>query len=52
MLLVDNNILSALAKIDRLDYLKAVSEKVYTTSSVIAELNKARALGYIPSLKK
>jgi len=46
VLLVDNNILSALAKINKLDYLKAISGRVCTTSSVIAELNKAHALGY------
>jgi len=50
MAIVDNNILSSLAKIDRLELLPSVFETVETPPSVIDELDRAdafrdRALG-------
>jgi predicted nucleic acid-binding protein len=41
MALVDNNVLSSLAKIDRLDLLPSVFETVETPPSVIGELDRA-----------
>lgn len=46
MALVDNNILSSLAKIDRLDLLPSVFETVETPPSVIDELDRADVDGY------
>ena len=46
MAIVDNNVLSALAKIERLALLPAVFENVGTTTSVVAELDRAEATGY------
>ena len=46
MALVDNNILSSLAKIDRLDLLPSVFETVGTPPSVIDELDRAEVDGY------
>jgi predicted nucleic acid-binding protein len=46
MALVDNNILSSLAKIDRLDLLPSVFETVKTPPSVIDELDRAEVDGY------
>ena len=46
MALVDNNILSSLAKIDRLDLLPSVFETVETPPSVIDELDRAEVDGY------
>ena len=41
MVIVDNNILSALAKIDRLAYLSAIFEEVLSPVSVFEELSRA-----------
>jgi len=46
MALVDNNVLSSLAKIDRLDLLPSVFETVETPPSVIDELDRAEVDGY------
>lgn len=46
MTVVDNNVLSALAKIDRLELLPAVFETVGTPPAVVDELERARAAGY------
>lgn len=46
MVLVDNNVLSALAKIERLELLPAVFRSVTTPSAVVDELNRAEAVGY------
>ena len=46
MALVDNNVLSSLAKIDRLELLPSVFETVETPLSVIDELDRAAAEGY------
>ena len=46
MALVDSNILSSLAKIDRLDLLPPVFETVETPPSVIDELDRAETDGY------
>jgi predicted nucleic acid-binding protein len=46
MVLVDNNILSALAKIEQLDLLADLFNPVRTPSSVVDELNRAEAAGY------
>lgn len=46
MVLVDNNVLSALAKVDRLQLLDAVFEEVVTTTSVIDELHRDAVSGY------
>lgn len=46
MALVDNNVLSALAKIERLDLLPVVFDSVKTPSAVVDELNRAEAAGY------
>ena len=46
MALVDNNILSSLAKIDRLELLPSVFETVETPLSVIDELDRAEVDGY------
>lgn len=46
MVLVDNNILSALAKIERLELLVMVFEDVVTPSVVVDELDRAAASGY------
>lgn len=46
MALIDNNVLSALAKIERLDLLLAVFDSVATPSAVVDELNQAEAAGY------
>jgi len=46
MALVDSNILSSLAKIDRLDLLPSVFETVETPPSVIDELDRAEVDGY------
>ncbi|WP_199243377.1 hypothetical protein [Halopenitus persicus] len=46
MALVDNNVLSSLAKIDRLELLPSVFETVETPPSVLGELDRAEADGY------
>lgn len=46
MTIVDNNVLSALAKIDRLEMLPALFSTVGTPLSVIDELDRAEATGY------
>jgi predicted nucleic acid-binding protein len=46
MVLVDNNVLSSLAKIDRLGLLNRVFEEVGTTPSVLDELHKDEVTGY------
>jgi predicted nucleic acid-binding protein len=46
MALVDNNILSSLVNIDRLDLLPSVFETVETPPSVIDELDRAEVAGY------
>lgn len=46
MTIVDNNVLSALAKIHRLDVLATVFDDIVTTSGVIEELDTARLEGY------
>jgi predicted nucleic acid-binding protein len=46
MVLVDNNVLSALAKIERLELLPVVFEDVVTPSAVVDELDRAAASGY------
>ncbi|EMA61308.1 hypothetical protein C470_07279 [Halorubrum distributum JCM 13561] len=46
MALVDNNVLSSLAKIERLELLPSVFETVETPLSVIDELDRAAAEGY------
>lgn len=46
MTVVDNNILSALAKIDHLDFLADLFEPVGTPVAVGDELNRAKAAGY------
>jgi predicted nucleic acid-binding protein len=46
MTIVDNNILSALAKVERLDLLPAVFDSVGTPPSVVDELDRAKAAGY------
>lgn len=46
MTIVDNNVLSALAKIHRLDLLATVFDDVATTPGVIEELDTARLEGY------
>jgi len=46
MTLVDNNVLSSLAKIDRLGLLNAVFDEVATTLSVLDELHSDSVAGY------
>lgn len=46
MTVVDNNILSALAKIENLDLLPSLFETVGTPVAVVDELNRAEAAGY------
>lgn len=46
MVVVDNNILSSLAKIERLDWLPTVFGTVTTTSSVLEELHRDAVSGY------
>lgn len=46
MVLVDNNVLSAFAKIERLALLADVFETVRTPAAVIDELHRAAAAGY------
>lgn len=46
MTVVDNNVLSALAKIDRLDWLPQVFDTVMTTPSVLDELHRDEVSGY------
>ncbi|WP_193588454.1 hypothetical protein [Halalkaliarchaeum desulfuricum] len=46
MTVVDNNVLSALAKIDRLQLLPEVFDAVGTPTAVISELDRAKAIGY------
>lgn len=46
MALIDNNVLSSLAKIERLGLLPAVFDSVATPSAVVDELNRAEAAGY------
>jgi len=46
MALVDDDVLSSLAKIDRLELLPTVFETVETPSSVIDELDRAEVDGY------
>lgn len=46
MTLVDNNILSSLAKIDRLDLLQTLFDEVATTPSVLDELQSDKVAGY------
>ena len=46
MAVVDNNVLSALAKIDRLDLLPQVFDTVMTTPSVLDELHRDEVSGY------
>lgn len=44
--LVDNNILSSLAKIERLELLPALFEQVGTVPSVLDELHRDEVAGY------
>jgi len=46
MTIVDNNILSSLAKIDRLDLLDLLFDEVATTPSVLDELHRDEVSGY------
>ena len=46
MVLVDNNVLSALAKVDRLALLPTVFDTVATPPAVVDELDSARTAGY------
>lgn len=46
MTIVDNNVLSSLAKIDRLGYLNHVFDAPVTTPSVINELHRDTVAGY------
>lgn len=46
MAIVDNNVLSALAKVERLDLLPAVFDEVGTPTAVLDELERARTAGY------
>ena len=46
MTLVDNNVLSSLAKIDRLGLLNSLFEEVSTTPSVLDELQSDKVSGY------
>lgn len=46
MTIVDNNVLSALAKIERLELLAEVFETVGTPLAVVSELDRARTAGY------
>ncbi|MDL0141613.1 hypothetical protein [Halobacterium salinarum] len=46
MAVVDNNILSSLAKIDRLTLLPSVFKTVETIPSVVNELDRAKVDGY------
>lgn len=46
MVVVDNNILSSLAKIERLSLLPETFEAVYTIPSVIDELHRDKVAGY------
>lgn len=46
MALVDNNILSSLAKIERLELLNATFDTVSTTTGVIDELHRVSSEGY------
>ena len=46
MTLVDNNVLSSLAKIDRLALLEAVFDEVATTPAVLDELHSDSVAGY------
>lgn len=46
MTLVDNNVLSSLAKIDRLETLPGVFDDVVTTPSVLDELHRDAVAGY------
>lgn len=46
MVVVDNNILSSLSKIDRLELLNQVFDRVSTTPSVIEELHRGSVSGY------
>lgn len=46
MSVVDTNVLSALAKVERLDLLPAVFDEVATVSSVVEELDTVRLEGY------
>ena len=46
MTLVDNNVLSSLAKIERLDLLAAVFDEVATTPAVLDELHSDSVAGY------
>ena len=46
MTVVDNKVLSALAKIDRLDWLPQVFDTVMTTTSVLDELHRDKVSGY------
>ena len=47
MTLVDNNVLSSLAKIERLDLLAAVFDEVATTPAVLDELHSDSVAGYV-----
>lgn len=46
MVVVDNNVLSSLAKIQRLDYLPQIFDDVGTVSSVFDELHRDAVAGY------
>ena len=46
MVVVDNNVLSSLAKIERLDVLDGVFDEVQTTTSVLDELHRDSVAGY------
>jgi predicted nucleic acid-binding protein len=46
MTLVDNNVLSSLAKIDRLELLNSLFKEVATTPSVLDELQSDKVSGY------
>ncbi len=46
MTIVDNNILSAFSKVERLELLPAIFDAIGTPPSVIEELDRAEAAGY------
>jgi predicted nucleic acid-binding protein len=46
MVVVDNNILSSLSKVDRLELLNHIFDQVSTTPSVIEELHRGAVSGY------
>lgn len=46
MVVVDNNILSSLAKVDRLELLSALFDTIYTTPEVMHEFRDERVAGF------